>query len=233
MDEANHIPPRAGLSLFSSPGIDRYRDQNSTRAMTPKRWSVVQSLQEDLLATSRYVEFHEANRTTFSLAFDKIILAAGSEINSIFEELVPSEKGNLNISKARDHILPKMPFITSTKARLVDSDFRVLKPWENWGEANPEWWCKGYNKLKHERSKHYQDATLGYALLSVAGLLILTLHAHRLTVGANPSINAFAGPHIFEISNSATASDGWEKGAILWGYDIGPAPAIASKTTLT
>ena len=201
--------------------------------MTPKRWSFVQSLQEDLLATSRYVEFHEANHATFSVAFDKIILAAGSEINSIFEELVPSEKGNLNISKARDHILPKMPLITSTQAQLVDMGFPILKPWENWGKANPNWWCKGYNKLKHERSNHYRDATLEYALLSVAGLLILTLHAHRLTVGADASISAFAGPHIFEISNTATVSDGWEKGAILWGYDIGPAPAIASETTLT
>lgn len=200
--------------------------------MTPKRWSFVQSLQEDLLATSRYVEFHEANRATFSVAFDKIILAAGSEINSIFEDLVPSEKGKLNIDKARDHILPKMPLITSTQARLVDTDFPVLKPWEKWAEANPEWWCKGYNKLKHERSKHYQDATLEYALLSVAGLLILMLHAHRLTTEAEASINAFAGPHIFEISNTATVSDGWENGAILWGYDIGPALTIASETTL-
>lgn len=200
--------------------------------MTPQRWSFVQSLQEDLLATSRYVEFHEANRATFSVAFDKIILAAGSEINSIFEELVPSEKGKLNIDKAKAQILPKMPLITSTQAHLVDTDFPVLKPWENWAEANPEWWCKGYNKLKHERSKHYQDATLENALLSVAGLMILTLHAHRLNTGAEASINAFAGPHIFEISNTATVSDGWENGAILWGYDIGPAPTIASETTL-
>lgn len=193
--------------------------------MTPKRWSFVQSLQEDLLATSRYVEFHEANRATFSVAFDKIILAAGSEINSIFEELVQKERGNLNIDKAREHILPKMPLITSTQARLVDTDFPVLKPWENWSEANPEWWCKGYNKLKHERSKHYQDATLENALLSVAGLLILTLHTHRLTVGADASINAFAGPQIFDISNSATLSDGWEPQAFFHSFDIGPAPS--------
>lgn len=193
--------------------------------MTPKRWSFVQSLQEDLLATSRYVEFHEANRATFSVAFDKIILAAGSEINSIFEELVPSEKGNLNIDKAKAQILPKMPLITSTQARLVETDFRVLKPWENWGEANPDWWCKGYNKLKHERSKHYQDATLEYALLSVSGLLILTLHAHRLTVGADASINAFAGRQIFEITNSATVSGGWQSGAILHCFDTGAAPS--------
>jgi hypothetical protein len=189
--------------------------------MTPIRWSFVQSLQEDLLATSRYVEFHEANHATFSVAFDKIILAAGSEINSIFEELVPSEKGNLNISKARDHILPKMPLITSTHAQLVDMDFPFLKPWENWGEANPEWWCNGYNKLKHERSNHYRDATLEYALLSVAGLLILTLNAHRLTTGQNASINAFAGRQIFEISNPSTVSDGWVGGSIEHTFDSG------------
>ncbi len=200
--------------------------------MTPKRWSFVQSLQEDLLATSRYVEFHEANQATFSVAFDKIILAAGSEINSIFEDLVPTEKGNLTISKAKAQILQKMPLITSTQAQLVKVDFPVLKPWENWGEANPSWWCKGYNKLKHDRSNHYRDATLEYALLSVAGLLILSLHAHRLITGADATINAFAGPHIFEISNSATVSDGWGKGGILWGYDIGPSPAIASKPLL-
>jgi hypothetical protein len=189
--------------------------------MIPKRWSFVQSLQEDLLATSRYVEFHADNRKSFSLAFDKIILAAGSEINSIFEELVQSEKENLNIGKARDHILPKMPLITSTEARLVTSEYPVLKPWENWGTVNPEWWSLGYNKLKHERSKHYRDATLEYALLSVAGLLILTIHAHRLTTGQNASINAFAGRQIFEISNPSTVSDGWVGGSIEHTFDSG------------
>jgi hypothetical protein len=192
--------------------------------MTPKRWSFVQSLQEDLLETSRYVEFHIENRKTFSVAFDKIILAAGSEISSIFEELVHGENGNLNIDKAKAHLLPQMPFITTTEARLIGAEYPVLKPWENWKSANPEWWACGYNKLKHERSKHYQDATLEYALLSVAGLLILTLHAHRLTVGADASINAFAGPHIFEISNPATASDGYEGATIMNTFDIGPRP---------
>jgi hypothetical protein len=224
LDEAPPIPSRAVLFLFASPGIDRYRDENNTHAMTPKRWSFVQSLQEDLLAISRYVEFHEANRKTFSLAFDKIILAAGSEINSIFEELVHGEKGNLNIDKAKGHLLPQMPSITSTEARLVASEYPVLKPWENWGTANPEWWSMGYNKLKHERSKHYRDATLEYALLSVSGLLILTLHAHRLTTGHDAAVDAFAGRQIFEISNPAIASDGYQGGSIEHTFDIGPRP---------
>lgn len=176
------------------------------------------------MTTSRYVEFHKGNRGTFSLAFDKIILAAGSEINSIFEELVPSKNGNLNIDKAKAHILPQMPFITTTEARLIEAEYPVLKPWENWGTANPAWWSEGYNKLKHKRSKHYQDATLEYALLSVAGLLIMTIHAHRLTTGQDASVDAFAGRQIFEISNPATASNDWVGGGNEYIFDIGPLP---------
>jgi len=44
--------------------------------------------------------------------------------------------------------------------------------------VNPPWW-KGYNSVKHERSKYYSEANLGNVLESAAGLLVLLVYFHQ------------------------------------------------------
>jgi hypothetical protein len=52
----------------------------------------------------------------------------------------------------------------------------TFQPWADWANrVNPKWW-KSYNDVKHERNKHFKDATLENALNSLAGLLIITLY---------------------------------------------------------
>ena len=51
-----------------------------------------------------------------------------------------------------------------------------FKPWDNWaGPNNPLWW-RSYNKVKHERDAHFDQATLKNALNALGALLILTYH---------------------------------------------------------
>ncbi len=194
--------------------------------MLPSRWKFIQSLQEDLLKTSRYVEFSQQNSGTYSVEFDRIILAAGSEINSTFENLARHKNitvnGNLDIIKAGMVLLPSMSSISSVEVELLNSDFLVFKPWDGWSSSSsPDWWSKVYNKLKHQRSKSYAEATLGNAVISTAALVVLSLYSHRLLTGACAQIDAFLGPHLFSITDGVPKQYGYCGGGVFWGYEIG------------
>lgn len=63
-----------------------------------------------------------------------------------------------------------------------------LKPWDDWnGPTNPLWW-RSYNKVKHERDRHFAEATLKNALNALAALLLLTFHYYtrELAKGIEP-----------------------------------------------
>lgn len=194
--------------------------------MLPSRWNFIQSLQEDLLKTSRYVEFSPQNSETYSVEFDRIILAAGSEINSIFENLVIRKKisinGNLDILKAGSALLPLMPSITSVDVQLVNSNILTFKPWDGWSSnSSPDWWGKVYNKLKHNRAQNFAEATLANAIKATSALVVLSLYSHRLMTGANAQIDAFLGPHLFSITDGFPKEYGYGGGGVFWGYEIG------------
>ena len=56
----------------------------------------------------------------------------------------------------------------------------TLTPWKLWGEdKNPDWW-QSYNKVKHERNNHFNEATLKNVLDSMAGLLLINYLYCRL-----------------------------------------------------
>jgi hypothetical protein len=194
--------------------------------MLPSRWNFIQSLQEDLLKTSRYVEFNSKNSETYSVEFDRIILAACSEINSIFEDLALrkniSINGNLDILKAGSALLPLISSITSVDVQLVNSDISVFKPWDGWSnKSSPDWWGKVYNKLKHNRAQNFAEATLGNAIVATAALVVLSLYSHRLLTGAYAQIDAFLGPHLFSITDGVPKECGYSGGGVFWGYEIG------------
>lgn len=194
--------------------------------MLPSRWKFIQSLQEDLLKASRYVEFSQRNSGTYSVEFDRIILAAGSEINSIFESLVRHQaiiiNGNLDIIKAGSVLLPLMPSISNVEVELLNSDFLVFKPWDGWSSgSSPDWWRKVYNKLKHDRAQSYSEATLVNAVTSTAALVVLSLYSHRLLTGDCAQIDAFLGPHLFSITDGVPKEYGYGGGGVSWGYEIG------------
>ena len=57
----------------------------------------------------------------------------------------------------------------------------TLTPWDNWRagkNGNPLWW-RSYNKVKHERDAHFNQATLKNALNALGALLVLTHHYYR------------------------------------------------------
>ena|ERR1035437_1453020 len=55
-------------------------------------------------------------------------------------------------------------------------------PWESWAkDESPDWW-QSYNKVKHERNRHFNKATLNNALHALAALLAINYVYCRLEI---------------------------------------------------
>jgi hypothetical protein len=165
-------------------------------------WNYFLALERDLEGVSRYIEFCKDNLNTYSIELAHLLLSSASEIDTIAKSvcsiLDPKAKPK-NIDQYRKIIrtaeenqpgLPVHPksavFYDDLKHRMSDLKVllprynMVLMPWKSWAEdKNPDWW-QSYNKVKHERNNHFNEATLRNALYSVAGLLSINYFYCRL-----------------------------------------------------
>lgn len=146
----------------------------------PPHWSYYMSLEDDLFATSRYVEICEDNLPTFSTQFTRLLLAAGSEVDVVAKTLCgqidPSGKHS-NIDDYRKVIVPTFPAIPHIVMGIQWNPLRV-QPWAPWASpspSNPAWW-RAYNSVKHERNTNFKSGNLRNALEAIAGLYCLVRH---------------------------------------------------------
>lgn len=52
----------------------------------------------------------------------------------------------------------------------------ILEPFREWASGvNPFWW-QSYNRVKHHRNEHYNEANLKNAMYAVAGLFAIVLY---------------------------------------------------------
>jgi len=149
-------------------------------------WDYFRAIEDDLVLTSRYVEFCPANYGCYSIEFARIIMAACSELDMLFKvaclKIDPKTKVN-DIDEFRPVILGKYPHITQAKRFLHGYDI-VLQPFQSWtSEVNPSWWSKGYNKIKHQRNASFHQANLENALNAVSGLMVMLFHYYALEYG--------------------------------------------------
>lgn len=149
--------------------------------MTHEHWQYFVSLEADLEATVPFVEPVEANFQTYSIEFAKILLSASSEVDVVCRVLAKSINQAVrpqNMDQHRKAILTKYPKFPNTKV-LVPRYGHTLTPWKSWlAGHNPEWWTS-YNDVKHRRYRHFPDANLKNAILSLAGLLALLAYLYH------------------------------------------------------
>jgi hypothetical protein len=183
---------------------------------TPKHWNYFLSVETELVACARYVEFAEANFSCYSNEFAKLIMLAASEVDSIFQELC----AYLNPSARADKINEYYPILLESYPLLTRCEIGIdryqlsLKPWGDWTVSErPNWWSKSYNKLKHERYANFASATLEARLNAVgAQFLALQLYhrsVHKEDVSVDLSMrSALFGPKMPETY----------KGGTFWSY---------------
>lgn len=140
-------------------------------------------------SVSRYVEFCEPNFSVYSIELARLLFAAASEVDVVAKLLCKqlsrtAPRGNINDYKRV--LLSAIPNLPETKV-FVPRYGLSFKPWLNWTDSqNPDWW-RSYNKVKHERATHFDQATLQHSLNALGALLILVFHyySRKLATDSN------------------------------------------------
>ncbi|WP_427813828.1 hypothetical protein ACQKTA_00695 [Enterococcus sp. 22-H-5-01] len=150
-------------------------------------WQYYLHLEHDFSNTTEFVTLDIANFKTFSIEYQKLLLAIGSECEILFKELCDFES---NSPKKMHHYKSK---IKSEKLMELDNRVRVinfaktimLQPLgEKWPEVTPYWWRR-YNEVKHGRSINYKQANLENVLNALASLYLLEEYVHRKIIKKN------------------------------------------------
>jgi len=131
-------------------------------------------LEDDILTLSRWVEFSEQNEDVYSVEIARLLMTACSEIDVIAKLLCKAiGRSADNINKYQDIITEVIPKFHESKVSMPKFG-KNFCPWSNWSlpHCSPDWW-QGYNKVKHERIRHFQKANLKNTLNAMAALCLL------------------------------------------------------------
>ena len=149
----------------------------------PKHWNYFLAVEAELSLCSRYVDFSDKNYACYSNEFAKIIVLAGSEVDSIFFEIcryINPSSGSRNIRQFYCTLVDLFPRIAQCEV-VIARDKIELQPFCGLsGSKSPDWWAKGYNKIKHERSAHFSNASLLFALQAVGAQFLALQLYHNL-----------------------------------------------------
>lgn len=182
-------------------------------------WNYYIELEDQLLATKKYVDFDESNYKTFSVEYLKLLQATCSEIDVVGKIIAEyydnsfKKVDNKNIQKWGMLVHNAFPEIeTSTVSFLNDKE---ITPWTNWdyetyydkdnkfryrlkdGKKTPAWWT-AYNKVKHERTSPYKEGKTNYSranlenlILAMSALYIIEMKFIKLlsSDGTNADVN--------------------------------------------
>ena len=109
---------------------------------TPPHWRYFLSLESDLHALSRYVDFTKDNFACYSIELARIILSACSEVDVVAKQIcthVKSDQDANNIQLYRKILHPTFPNIERFQV-LVRRHGLELTPWANWAQdKSPDW----------------------------------------------------------------------------------------------
>ena len=143
---------------------------------TKLHWNYFIALEQDMEAVTRFIEFDEKNFGVYSIELAHLLFAAASEVDVVAKLVCGYLDPTVKVEKINQYkavLMPGIPTLPTTKV-YVPRYGLTLEPWSNWGgKTNPDWWTS-YNKVKHERSAHFNQATLKNALNALAGLMVLT-----------------------------------------------------------
>lgn len=143
-------------------------------------WRYFLALEEDVVRTSRWIEFDEANWKVYSIELARLLMTAAAEADVIAKLLcrnIDKKAKAETVGGYRTVLLEAVPQLVDAQV-VLPAYGMTFTPWVNWKSekavVHPEWWTAS-NKVKHHRDKHFSRATLKNALNATSGLLLLLL----------------------------------------------------------
>lgn len=148
-------------------------------------WNYFLSIEGDLKNTSRYVDFSEKNKKTYSIEFARIIMTSTQEIDVIMKEIcnISNTDADKNMYNKINHYKTRIEKVAPEffNEEVFISKYNIrFKPWDEWrNNVSPSWWSAN-NKIKHERSLNFELATLENAIYSLGALLVTNIYYYKL-----------------------------------------------------
>lgn len=148
-------------------------------------WNYFLAIERDFENLSRYIEFTESNNSTFSIELARIIMVATQEVDVILKKLCILIEPNStpeSVNHYKEIISRNIPEFNNEVVQIQRFGM-TSKPWSNWNNLNehPLWWTAN-NKIKHQRTEHFEKANLKNAFNAVGGLLITTLYYYKFVI---------------------------------------------------
>jgi hypothetical protein len=149
-------------------------------------------LDQDVFATSRYVEFSKNNFNTFSLEYLRLLVSICAEFEIVCKRLCASIKHEGDFERAdmdylTQTILDRFPKIAELEIGIPQLGENIL-PFKGWGQSykneegeklrSPSWWMD-YNHVKHGRDQNFKKSNLKNVLHSLAGLYGILIYLYR------------------------------------------------------
>ena len=190
-------------------------------------WNYYLELEEQLIQTKRFVDFDISNYKTFSIEYLKLLQATCSEIDVVAK--IIAEKFEPSFSKLDNKNIQKWGYVIQKYFKEIQhnkvcflNDFYIT-PWRNWGyeqykdkknsirykllngAETPQWWT-AYNKVKHERTSHYQNGKTNYCranlenlISAMAALFILETNFISYLEGEEKVKSLYRSSELFEL----------------------------------
>lgn len=190
-----------------------------TRQETLIHWNYFLTIEEDLYNLNRYVDFSKANDKTFSLEIARILLSACSEVDVVLKQLcltIDKATSANTINQYHNLITTQISDFNSFKV-IVPTHGLELQPWINWEANTPPIWWTAHNKVKHERHKLFELATLKNCLNSVAGLYVSVLHLYHEEAKTGKLLHL---PKLFNVSDEHFGGTGMGRYGHSFKYNL-------------
>lgn len=145
-------------------------------------WNYFLALESDLEDVSRFIEFSKNNFRTYSIELAHLLLASSSEVDVLAKgicKLINPRSEAKNINQYKNEIVEHFPDVHLERV-FVPRYGLNFRPWSNWEKNEPPRWWTSYNKVKHERNDHFDDANLKNTLNAMGGLLIAVFYFYKL-----------------------------------------------------
>ncbi len=180
-------------------------------------WNYFRLLEGDLEKCFQYVQPDSQHFGVFSGQFVRIILVSSTEIENCLRALAiktARAATSKDIKGYYSAVIDTYPRFTETRL-FVPRYSLTIDPWKDWtDQTGPDWWSKGYNKIKHDRVGHPDAPTLFRAISSVGALLVLLLHFYRLN-DKHAMMPSEIEPRLFALGED---DEGFEGASICWSW---------------
>jgi hypothetical protein len=156
--------------------LNNRREKMNIQEYNTKVWAFYLRLEKDFIEALNYVEFAEDNFSTYSIEFERLLLAICSEVDVLCKllckEIAPTESPKTILEYAsilcgyNDFSVCEVCFERTKGIYTPFSDLTTID--------SPSWW-KAYNKVKHQRTDddNYKKCNLENVFKSLSALYVL------------------------------------------------------------